>query len=127
MLLMKVAAVAVAGAVLGLVIKKSNPDMSLLLGLVLSLAAVFAAVDLIASVVEFIRSLAEAANVSPAVLSIVFKTVGVSIVTRIASDVCKDAGQSSVASGVELVGSLTALYIALPLLETVVGMIRSLI
>jgi len=127
MLLLKVAAVAVAGAVIGLVIKKSSPDMTLMLGLVLSLAAVFAAVDLITSVVEFIRDLAEAANVSPAVLAVVFKTVGVSIVTRIASDVCKDAGQSSVASGVELVGSLTALYVALPLFETVVGMIRSLV
>jgi len=127
MLLLKVAAVAVAGAVIGLVIKKSSPDMTLMLGLVLSLAAVFVAVDLITSVVEFIRDLAEAANVSPAVLAVVFKTVGVSIVTRIASDVCKDAGQSSVASGVELVGSLTALYVALPLFETVVGMIRSLV
>jgi len=127
MLLLKVAAVAVAGAVIGLVIMKSSPDMTLMLGLVLSLAAVFVAVDLITSVVEFIRDLAEAANVSPAVLAVVFKTVGVSIVTRIASDVCKDAGQSSVASGVELVGSLTALYVALPLFETVVGMIRSLV
>ena len=127
MILLKVAAVAVAGAVLGLVIKKNSPDMSLMLTIALAMAGLYLAFDVIVGVVEFIRTLAEATNISLTAVEIVFKTVGISLVTKLASDVCRDAGQSSVASGVELVGSLTALYISLPLFESVVSMIRSLV
>jgi stage III sporulation protein AD len=126
-ILIKVAAVAIAGAVLGLVIKKNSPDMSLMLTISLALIALYLAFDTITGIMDFIRSLAESTRMSPVVLSVVFKTVGISIVTKVSSDVCRDAGQTSVASGVELVGAFTALYLALPLFETVIGMIESLV
>ncbi|NLT15714.1 MAG: stage III sporulation protein AD [Clostridiales bacterium] len=126
-ILIKIAAVAVAGTVLGLVIKKNSPEMALMLTVSLALIALYLAFDTIKSVTDFIKSLADAAKISPAVLTIVFKTIGVSIVTKLSADVCRDAGQSSVASGIELAGAFTALYISLPLLKTVMGMIESLV
>jgi stage III sporulation protein AD len=126
-ILIKVAAIAVAGAVLGLVIKKNSPDMALMLTISLALIALYLAFDTIKGVTDFITSLADAAQISPAVLTVVLKAVGISIVTKLSSDVCRDAGQSSVASGIELTGSFAALYIALPLFKTVMDMIKTLV
>jgi stage III sporulation protein AD len=125
--LIKVAAIAVSGAVLGLVIKKNSPEMAIMLTISLALLALYLAFDTIKGVTEFITSLANAAQISPAVLTVVFKTVGISIITKLSADVCRDAGQSSVASGIELTGSFAALYIALPLFKTVMDMIGVLI
>lgn len=125
--LVKIAAVAVAGAVLGLVIRKNSPEMALLLTIGLAVFAIYLAYDIISEITDFMRSVAETAEIAPSSLAIVLKIVGVSIIAKIASDVCKDAGQSSVASGVELAASFTALYIAVPLFETVISMIRSLL
>jgi len=125
--LIKIAAVAVAGAILGLVIRKNSPEMALMLTISLALTALYLAFDTIRSVTEFVSDLADAAQISPAVLTVVFKAVGISVVTKLSSDVCRDAGQSSVASGIELAGAFAALYIALPLFKTVMDMIRSLI
>ena len=126
-ILIKVAAIAVAGVVIGLVIKKNSPDMALMLTISLALIALYLAFDTIKAVTEFVTSLAGAAQISPAILTVVFKAVGISIVTKLSSDVCRDAGQSSVASGIELTGSFAALYIALPLFKTVMDMIGSLV
>ncbi len=93
----------------------------------LALIALYLAFDTIKSVTEFITSMAAAAQISPVVLTVVFKAVGISIVTKLSSDVCRDAGQSSVASGIELTGAFAALYIALPLFKTVMDMIRTLV
>ena len=125
-ILIKVAAVAVTGAVLGLVIKKNSPEMAIMLTISLALLALFLAFDTIRSVTDFIKSLANAAQISPAVLTVVFKAVGISIITKLSADVCRDAGQSSVASGIELTGAFAALYIALPLFKTVMDMIGAL-
>ncbi|SHI08300.1 stage III sporulation protein AD [Sporobacter termitidis DSM 10068] len=126
-ILIKVAAVAVAGTVLGLVIKKNSPEMALMLTISLALIALYLAFDTIKSVTDFITSMASAAQISPAVLTVVLKAVGISIVTKLSADVCRDAGQSSVASGIELTGAFAALYIALPLFKTVMDMLESLV
>ncbi len=126
-MLIKIAAVAVAGTVLSLVIKKNSPEMALMLTVSLALIALYLAFDTIREITDFIKSLADAARISPAVLTIVIKTIGVSIVTKLSADVCRDAGQSSVASGIELAGAFAALYISLPLFKTVMSMIESLI
>ncbi|MEL4106213.1 stage III sporulation AC/AD family protein [Oscillospiraceae bacterium WX1] len=125
-ILIKVAAIAVAGTVLALVIRKNSPELALMLTVSLALVALYLAFDTIKSVTDFVLSLSDMALISPAVLSIVFKAVGISIITKLSADVCRDAGQSSVASGVELAGSFAALYLALPLFETVITMIQSL-
>lgn len=124
---MKTAAVAVIGAVLGLVLKKNSPEISLLLAMAVSCAILSLAVVLLEDVLDFITNLTELTNISSASVSAVMKAVGIGIVSRLASDVCKDSGQSAAASSVELAGTVAALFVALPLMETVLEMIRSLL
>ena len=56
--------------------------------------------------------LGERAGLSPAVLDPVIKTVGIAILTRISSEVCRDAGESGIAAAVETAGAVLALWIA---------------
>ena len=125
--LVKVLAVAVTGSVLGLVIKKNSPEMALLLTIALAVFAVSLSAKIVSEILEFVKSVSDAAGISPSVLAIVLKTVGIAVVTKISADISKDAGQLSVASNVEFAGAAVALYIALPLFKTVVSMIDSLI
>ena len=87
----------------------------------------FAAVEVISEVLDFLRTILEHTSLSEDIFGIVLKAVAIAIITKIASDVCKDAGQSASSSAIELVGSATVLYIALPLFETMIQMINSLV
>ena len=117
----------VVGSVLSLVIKKNSPEMSLLLALAVALLVVGLGLELIRAVLDFARVLQDAAGLSPALIGPVMKTVGIGILTRLAADICKDAGQAAIASTVELAGTVAALYIALPLMQTVFQMIGGLL
>ena len=54
------------------------------------------------------------------------KTVGIALVSRTGSDLCRDAGESALASVVETAGTLCALLAALPLLRAVLDMLLEL-
>ncbi|GHU60660.1 stage III sporulation protein AD [Clostridia bacterium] len=121
--ILKISAVAVTAALAGLVVKKGGSEFAILLGLA-AVAAITALMFTTASgVIAFLKKLSELAGLSPAVLSPLIKTLGIAILAKIASDTCRDAGQSSVASGVELAGTVAAIYVALPLLSSVLEMI----
>ena len=117
----------IVGAILCLVIKRGSPEVSLVLALAVSLLVVAIAMEIILAILDFLDVLREAAQISPTLVSPVLKTVGISILTRIAADTCKDAGQGSIAAAVELAGTVVAIYIALPLMKTVFDMIGGLL
>lgn len=125
--LLRAAALAVTGAVLGLVLKKNSPEISLLLTVAVSCAVLYLAISLLTDVLDFITGLTELTNVSSTSVSAIMKAVGIGIITRLTADVCKDSGQNAAASSVELAGTAAALFVAMPLMKTVLEMIKSLL
>lgn len=122
-ILLKAAAVAIAGAVIGMLLKKSAPELSLTLSLGVSLLAAGLGAGLLEELQEVMNMAREQTGLSGAVVGPVYKCVGIGIVTRLAADICKDAGQGAVSSAVELCGTVCALAAALPLVRTLLQMI----
>jgi len=126
-LLVRGLAAGIVGAILMLVIQKNSPEMATVMTLAVSALLLLFALQLAVGLREIVNIAAEAAGLSSALVSPVIKCVGVGIVSRFTSDFCKDCGAGSIASGVELMGMAAALYIALPLLSTLLTMIGGLI
>ena len=121
--LVQAAALGLVGAVLALLLKKSAPELALALSLAICVIAAGLAAGLFAQMKEIIDLAREQTGLSPAIVSPVFKCVGVGVVTRLAADLCKDAGQGAVASAVELCGTGCAIVTAMPLLRSLLQMI----
>ena len=117
----------VVGSVFALVINKGSPEVSMVLALAVTLLVVGLGVQVIRSILDFAGVLQTAAGLSPALLTPLLQTVGIGILTRLASDICRDAGQGAIASALELTGTVAALYIALPLMQAVFQMIGGLL
>lgn len=126
-ILIKAAAVSVAAAVLALVIKKSSPDMALLLGLMTCCTVIEASLSVMSGITDFLYTLLDYTGLDGDALTIIMKSVAIAIITKLASDICRDAQQSALSSSLELCGSAAVLYIAVPLIKAVVQMINSLI
>ena len=121
--LVQAAALGLVGAVLALLLKKSAPELALALSLAICVIAAGLAAGLFAQMKEIIDLAREQTGLSPAIVSPVLKCVGIGVVTRLAADLCKDAGQGAVASAVELCGTGCAIVTAMPLLRSLLQMI----
>lgn len=53
--------------------------------------------------------------------------MAVAIVTKLASELCREASQSAAASAVELAGTLCAFSVALPLIMSMLKMIGGMV
>lgn len=122
-ILMKAAAVAVAGAILTMLLKKSAPELGLALSIAVSLLAAGLGAGVLEELGEVMELAREQTGLSAAVVAPVYKCVGIGIVSRLCADICKDAGQGAVASAVELCGTVCALAAALPLIRSLLTMI----
>lgn len=117
----------IVGAVLGLMIKKNTPEMALLLSVAVGGIILLSLLQEAGEIWNFLWDLTERTGVPQAVFSPLMKTVGIAIVTKIGSDLCRDAGESAMASLVETAGAICAILAALPLLQSVIELVEEMI
>lgn len=117
--MVRIAAVGLTAAVLGAVLKKSAPELALLLAVAAGVWILTLTLDGLGAVAALMEELAGVSGLSEELLEPVAKTVALSILTKLTAEICRSAGESGLASFVELGGTVAALVVALPLMRAV--------
>lgn len=125
--LIKAASIAIAGAVMTLLLKKTAPELSFSLSLAICLLAAGLGAEILEGLEDVLELASEQTGLSSTVVTPVFKCVGIGVVTRLSADMCKDAGQSAAASAVEFCGTACALTAALPLVRSLLQTVGELL
>ena len=123
----KAAAVAVTAALCGVVLRRGAPELALLLSLAAGAWILLAAWDGLRETARLMAALALLAGLDRGVVEPVLKTVVLSVVTRLTSEVCRSAGEGGIASFLETAGTVLALAAALPLVRGVVEMMAEML
>lgn len=74
-------------------------------------------------IITFINTIADKANINTVYIGIVLKILAIAYLTSFCSEICKDAGVSSIGSKVELAGKILILALAVPILMAVLDSI----
>ena len=98
-LVTQAAALCVIAALLGLVLRRSNPEITLLLALAAAAAVLLALAEPLTELLRFLERLAEQSGVSRTLLTPLYKTVGIALVVKVGGGLCRDAGESALAAG----------------------------
>ena len=122
----QVTGLCVVGALLALVVKRGSPETALLLTVAAAVVVLLALAGAVEELLAFLAELAEASGIPPGLFEPLYKTIGISLVVQVGGSLCRDAGESALASVVETAGTLCALLAALPLLRVVLDMLMEL-
>ena len=111
------AAAGLVGTVLALILGQYRPEFRMPVTLLL-MAMVL---EQLSPVLEQLRSTMELTGLTGDYAAILFKAVGICLLTQLAGDVCRDSGESSIASKIELAGRAAILLTAMPLIQEVLA------
>ena len=114
----KIIGFAVTGLIIIIVMRRLKDEYAFFISLLLGTCLMVCAVGILAPVIEYLREISVSANAS-SYLSILFKTAGIALITTLAADMCRDCGEASLSSKVELCGKSTILLLSLPLIKAV--------
>ena len=94
----KIAAAAVTAALFGTVVRRSAPELALLLTVTAGVWILTAVLDGLGAAAAMAERLAQLAQMDAAVAGPVLKTVVVALVTRITAEICRGAGEGGLAA-----------------------------
>lgn len=113
------AAAGLVGTVLALILGQYRPEFRMLITAAVTLLLMAMVLEQLSPVLEQLRSTMELTGLTGDYAAILFKAVGICLLTQLAGDVCRDSGESSIASKIELAGRAAILLTAMPLIQEV--------
>ena len=119
-------ALCLTGCVLSQLLKKDVPALQLLLTVGIVLALALPAVKAMGSLLNLLEDLSLSAGIGEEKLRIVLKCAAIAAVVRLGGDICRDAGQSALATLLEITGTVAAMVVTMPLISSVLETILSL-
>lgn len=119
--------IAVVGAILALTLKNTTPHISLIIVLATGVIIFASILFFMPQVINKINGLISFTGMDNSYATVLFKSLGICFLCQFATDACKDAGQSSLASKVELAGKLMIVTLSLPLIESIINTAADLI
>lgn len=117
--ILMIAGFAMTAAILAVVLRKYHPEFAVLVGLAGGVLLLLYVIIRAQPAFTEISSLFERANVNTQYGVILLKSLGICFVAQLASDTCSDAGESAIASKIELAGKFAVLLVSLPLFEEI--------
>lgn len=115
------AAAGLVGTVLALILGQYRPEFRMLVTAAVTLLLMAMVLEQLSPVLEQLRSTMELTGLTGDYAAVLFKAVGICLLTQLAGDVCRDSGESSIASKIELAGRTAILLTAMPLIQEVLA------
>ena len=125
--LLKIAAIGISATLCCVILRKQTHEFAIVLALTAGGVILWSVISSLEYVLDFLNELVEKTGISSSVFAAVLKVTGIAVVTRIAGAFCKDAGESGIASALELAGTVCGLVVTIPLAKAVVQTIADLI
>ena len=126
-LLVSMVGVLLCAAFLAAVLRTQRPELAVGLSLLAGGLVTVAVVSRLSPLVASLNRLTSQSALPEDSLGLVLRAAGVCLITQLAADTCRDAGESSLASKAELVGRFMLLVMALPLFERVLTLITTVV
>lgn len=102
-----------------LTLREHKSDIAVYLSIIVGIGIFLFMMTKITAVMQFLQQLAVKANIDYVYLNTVLKILGIAYLSSFCSEICKDAGESSLASKVEFSGKILILVLAIPILMAV--------
>lgn len=120
MMLQSALAFCICGCILGLVLKQYQKPLSVLLGLGVCGIVLLAVMPQLREILDTASVFFSRTGMHAEYFTILCKAVGITYLTQLGMDFCRDCGENAICTAVELFGRISLISISLPLFSTLV-------
>lgn len=121
--IIKIIGVGFISLIIIIIIKQYRPEFAIYVSILAGAFIIMMCMDKISGILDLINNFSNKTSLNSQFLKILIKITGIAILTEFAVSICKDSGESAIASKVDMGGRILIISMSIPiissLLETV--------
>lgn len=123
----KIAVISIISVIFSLILAEKSPFFSICIVLAVGLLVISMCVAQIEIVLENLNSLVEKSQLSMDIFQPVIKVCAISIIVKISSELCCDAGFSAVAQKIKFAGAISSIIAVFPLFIKIIELLQQIV
>ena len=127
MIILKVVSFALVALFIILLFKNSRSDIAVLISIIAGATMLIFILGELQQIINFLREISYKAGIDTVYLGIIMKILAIAYIASFASEVCKDAGASTIGSKVEFAGKIMILTMSIQIIMAVLDSILKII
>lgn len=123
----KIVGISIFAVIMIIILKNYRPEMALVLSIITGIGIMLYAISKMSPVINVLNDLVSKSGVNTDFLLIIIKVIGIAYIVEFGKNVCIDAGQSSIATKLEMAGKVVIVVLTIPLISSLVNVLVGLV
>lgn len=121
------AIVCIISALLSMILRQYKPEFAMALSMICGIVVILYLLQGVVEIRGQLESVLASTALPPELLEVVFKGLGICVLSELAAQSCRDAGESAIALKAELAGKVAIMIISMPLFMSLLTLASGLL
>lgn len=119
----KIIGIGLISLIIIIIIKQYRPEFAIYVSLIAGVLIFSFVIGKFSSIINLLKSISNKAGINSSFLSILLKITGIAFLAEFAVSICKDSGESAIASKIELGSKVIIITMSLPIISSLLDVI----
>lgn len=122
-MIIKIIGISLIALIIIILLKQYKPEFAIYISLLTGVLILLLVIDQLSQIITLLQSLATKASINSTFLGLLIKITGIAFLAEFAVSVCKDSGESAIASKIEIGSKIIIIAISIPILSSLLEVI----
>ena len=121
--IIKIIGIGLISLILLVILKQYKKEFAVYISLAAGIIIISLVIGKLSGIIEIIENLASKTSINMDFIKLLVKITGIAILTEFAVSICKDSGESAIASKVDLGGKIVIMSMSIPIITNLLDTI----
>lgn len=125
--IIKIIGIGIMALIIIVIIRQYKPEFAMYVSIISGAIIIFMVLDKITGIITLLTNLSKKTGMNAEYLGILLKITGIAILTEFAVSICKDSGETAIASKVDFGGKIIVISMSIPIISALLELILKII
>lgn len=125
--IVKIIGVGLFALIIIIILKQYKPEFTVYVSIIAGAIILFMVIGKIQAIINLLSNLTSKMGTGSQFLKILLKITGIAILTEFAVSICKDSGETAIASKIDLGGKIIIISISIPIITALLELVINIL
>ena len=123
----KIIGIALIALIIIILLKQYRPEFAIYISLLTGVLILVLVMDRLSGIISLLQTLANKTSINSTILALLIKITGIAFLSEFAVSICKDSGETAIASKIEMGTKIIIISMSIPIISSLLEIIINIL
>ena len=125
--IIKIIGIAIIALIIIIMLKQYRPEYAIFISILTGILILFLVMDRLTGIINLIESIKSKFSINTQFITLLIKITGIAFLSEFAVSICKDSGETAIASKIELGSKIIIISMSIPIISSLLEIILKIL